>query len=195
MKSNSLVKTAKTGYLILSAVFCILGILLIVYPDISLDLLCWVVGVLLIVYGIFKMAGYFSRDLFRLAFTYDLAFGMLDVLLGVVVLSHRFAAVNLLTLLIGIVILADAMFKFQITIDAKRFGIEKWWLILIAAIAAGAFGLLLIINPFRGAQVLMRVLGIALLLEGLLNFIVVFFTVKIVKNQKPDYIEGTYKEM
>ncbi|MFQ9732082.1 MAG: hypothetical protein ACLT8X_11075 [Mediterraneibacter faecis] len=40
-------------------------------------------------YGIIKMIGYFSKDLYCLAFQYDLACGIFLIILGVVALSIR----------------------------------------------------------------------------------------------------------
>ena len=79
-------KTAKFGCAASSVLFCIFGILLMIFPGISISLIGTLVGCSMIVFGIFKIIGYFSKDLFRLAFQYDLAFGILLAVLGVIVL-------------------------------------------------------------------------------------------------------------
>ena len=38
--------------------------------------------------------------------------------------------------------IADGLFKIQIAVDAKRFGIQAWWLILVLAALAGGVGLM-----------------------------------------------------
>lgn len=82
----------------------------------------------------------------------------------------------------------DGLLKIQIAIDAKTFGISKWWLILSVAILAGVVGVLLIFRTSESARTLMIFLGISLLMDGIMNLITVLSTVKIIQNQYPDII-------
>ena len=194
VRSIRSIQTAKVGYLVISAALCILGVLLIVYPTISAKVLCYILGGVLTVYGIIKMVGYFSKDLYRLAFQYDLASGALIMALGVIMLVFPDGVISVTHTVIGILILADGLFKIQIAIDAKRFGVSRWWLIAAAAILTGVVGLLLILHPFAGAAAAMILMGVGLLTEGILNLSVVLCAVKIVRHQKPDVIEVSYTE-
>ncbi len=194
VRSIRSIQTAKVGYLVISAALCILGVLLIVYPTISAKVLCYILGGVLTVYGIIKMVGYFSKDLYRLAFQYDLASGALITALGVIMLVIPDGVISVTHTVIGILILADGLFKIQIAIDAKRFGVSRWWLIAAAAILTGVVGLLLILHPFAGAAAAMILMGVGLLTEGILNLSVVLCAVKIVRHQKPDVIEVSYTE-
>jgi len=186
MHSTKPIQTAKTGYIIMSLLLCILGIVIIVHPEISAKALCIMIGILLICYGIFKVIGYLSKDLFRLAFQFDLAFGLLVVTVGIIMILRPTHMITLVNFVLGIIILSDGLFKVQIAIDSKKFGIRKWWLIAILAVIAIGFGILLMIDPFANTSLLMIMLGSALLAEGFLNFCVMLFTVKIIKNQYPE---------
>ena len=53
----------------------VLGVVLFVWPGVSVAVIGELLGIGMIVFGAVKVAGYLSRDLFRLAFQYDLAFG------------------------------------------------------------------------------------------------------------------------
>ena len=88
-----------------------------------------------------KLVGYFSRDLYRLAFQYDLEFGILLIALGVIVLLRTNGVMDFICIAAGVSILADGLFKIQIAIDARRFGIRDWWLILLLAVVTGGVGL------------------------------------------------------
>ena len=188
-RSTTPMHAAKIGYIIVSAALCVLGILLIAVPDFSASLFGAICGVLLIVFGIVRLIGYFSRDLYRLAFQYDLPLGILLVIMGIVMLAHPGSLVTFICVALGIFILSDGLFKIQIAWDSRRFGITKWWLILAFAIVTGICGLLLLLRPGEGGRVLMIILGITLLSEGILNFSTVLSAVKIIKHQKPDVIE------
>ena len=90
---------------------------------------------------------------------------------------------------LGVAILTDGLFKVQISVDSKRFGIPTWWLTLLMAVVTGVVGLTLVFRPWDSARLLTRLLGAALLCEGVLNLCVAVSTVKIVGNQQPDVIE------
>lgn len=194
MRSVAPMRTAKIGYIVLSVLLILAGIVLIVHPAFSISVIGIVTGIFMIVFGIFKLVGYFSKDLFRLAFQYDLAFGILLIALGAIVLLKPESVMNFICIAMGISVLADGLFKIQIAADSRRFGIRGWWLILTAAIAAGLVGLVLVFRPSGSTQVLTVIFGISMLADGVLNLVTVLTAVKIVKHQKPDIIDGDYYE-
>ena len=186
MRSVKLIRAAKACYIALSVAFCALGLLLILRPGMSARLIGSVVGAALIAFGIVKLAGYFSKDLYRLAFQFDLAFGSLLVAIGALILIRPVTAMNVLCVALGIEIIADGLFKAQTALDAKRFGLGRWWLILLAALAAVGVGAALTLMPSQGAEALGALLGVSLLAEGALNLCVALCAVKIVDNQMVD---------
>ena len=184
--SNKYIQAAKSGYIIVSVLLCVLGAALIADPTFSVLLLCRLSGLLLVLFGAIRIVGYVSKDLYRLAFQYDLAFGILLIALGALMMLRTDKMANVLFSILGIYVLADALLKVQIAIDAKAFGIDSWWLILAAAVVAGVAGFLLVLRPSESAGAVMISLGAALLAEGALNFITILAAVKIVRRRGPD---------
>ncbi|MCI9141016.1 MAG: hypothetical protein HFH87_00140 [Lachnospiraceae bacterium] len=197
MKMRSVIpmKIAKTGYIVMSAVFCAVGLLCVIRPDSSVLTIGRLLGAAMLLFGCIKLVGYFSRDLFRLAFQYDLEFGILLIILGLIVLVKSESIMNFVFIALGVAILADGLFKIQISLDSRRFGIDTWWMVLLFAVLTVFAGLLLVFRPVESAQVLTVLLGISLLAEGVLNLCVVISTVKIVRHQRPDTVEIEYKEV
>ena len=193
-RSVAPMRAAKIGYIIMSAALCALGILLIVYPEISASVLGIICGVLMILFGVVRLTGYFSRDLYRLAFQYDLTCGIVLIALGVIMLANPGSLMTFICISLGLYILVDGMFKIQISLDARSFGVPSWWVILIFAVITGVCGLALMLRPGEGGSLLMVILGITLVFEGILNFCTVITAVTIIKNQKPDYIEADFIE-
>ncbi len=194
MRSVTPMKTAKTGYIILSALLCALGMTLILFPGFSASALGIVCGAVMILFGVVKLVGYFSRDLYRLAFQYDLACGCLLILLGLVMLLRPDSLLNFICVALGIYILTDGLFKIQISVDAKRFGLRGWWLILVEAILAALLGLTMIFRVTDSTRVLTVLLGVSMLAEGILNLSTVITAVKIIKHQQPDVIDAEFYE-
>lgn len=182
-------KTAKIGYIVISILFCVLGVVLLARPETSVPWIGRLLGIGMIVFGLIKLVGYFSKDLFRLAFQYDLAFGVLLIVLGTIVVAHPAGTMRFLSIMLGIPVLADGLFKVQIALDSRSFGIRRWWLVLVFAVVTCAIGAVLIFRSAAGSAALVGLAGLALLLDGTMNLCVALCTVKIVRNQRPDVIE------
>lgn len=196
MKLRSVIpmKIAKYGYIIVSVIFCIVGIAMIMLPAPSANAIGMFCGIAMPVFGAIKLVGYYSKDLFRLAFQYDFQFGILLIILGLITLFRPGNIMDFISISLGECMIADSLFKAKITFEAKQFGIREWWLTLILAILTGLSGLLLASRPWEAIPAIMKLLGVSLLSEGILNFSVAICLVKIVNNQKPDLIDIDYNE-
>ena len=178
MCRNNMLRAARIGYILISIALCVLGVVLIAVPDYSAILLCRIGGIIMVLFGGVKILGYCSKDLYRLAFQHDLALGALLIILGAVMIFYTAPVISVLCTVLGLLLLADALLKIQVAIDAKRFGIKKWWMILCGAMLTGILGFLLMLRPSESARIILVLLGISLLTEGLLNLITVLTVVR-----------------
>lgn len=172
-------RMARDGYVLISVVFYIAGILYMILPSASSLTLCICSGCILIVYGIVKILGYFSNDLYCLAFQYDLACGLFLIVVGIIVLGCNLRIRHYLSPALGLLILLDALLKIQTSKDAWKFGLETWKRILIFSVLAGIFGVMIIVKPFPEIRLTQIVNGCGLLTEGFMNHLTVMETVKI----------------
>ncbi len=195
MRSVTPMRIAKIGYIVMSVIFCAAGILFISLPELSESVIGICIGIAVSVFGIVKLVGYFSKDLFRLAFQFDLEFGILMLILGAVILMSPKNLMTFICIALGIAILLDGLFKIRIAFDSKQFGIKDWIIILVIAIVTGLVGCVLIFNSVIGAKILTVLLGVSLLSEGILNLCTVVSTVRIIKNQHPDVIKAEFYEI
>ena len=174
-------KIVKNAYSIMTVCLILVGAILLFWPQMGLDMICKIYGIFLVIYGIAKLSGYFARDLFQLAFQFDLALGIASLIFGFVMIFRTGYAIEFLAGLIGVFMLIDAVFKIQTAIEANRFGIERWWMILVIALIVAVIGALLLIRPFRATGVITRLIGLNLCLDGILNLYVVQSTVKTIR--------------
>ncbi|QSX06918.1 DUF308 domain-containing protein [Sedimentibacter sp. zth1] len=186
------VKKAKTAYVAYSIVLIALGILLIFLTEATELTLCYIVGLITLICGIIKFISYFVNDTYGLAFQFDFALGIFTMLIGLVLILHPKNILVFLNVVIGIFVIIDGTFKLQTAKEARQFGLDNWWLILILAIITAIVGLLLIFNPFEGVLALSVIIGIALIADGIENLCVAIYTIKLVKRflpSKPNFTE------
>lgn len=176
-------RMARDGYIVMSIVFYIAGLTYMLLPEISPMTTCISSGIALIAYGIIKIIGYCSNDLYCLAFQYDLACGIFLIVLGVIMLCSSTKLIPYLSVGLGALVLLDSLLTIQTSKDAKQFGLQTWHIILVTSIIAAVFGVLLIVRPFHSQRIAHVVAGGALLAEGLKSHCVVRLTVRIMKRK------------
>lgn len=171
------IRAAKTCYIIASIASIVFGVILIIQPELSASLLCVIAGCVILISGAAKLFGYFSNDLYRLAFQSDLALGILTMILGAFMIfaPERFS--KALVAVAAIYVIVNTFFTLQTAVEAKRFGLRTWWLLLVGAVLSGTVGILLLIKPFEGAIAITRLIGIAFAADGIQNLLVAVLTI------------------
>ena len=176
------IKQAKVFYVICSVLLCIVGVLLIIFPNVSAITLCYVIGTIAALCGVAKIVGYFSHDLYNLAFQFDLALGIFMTAVGAIMLISPEKVTKFFSVMIGLFVMVDGVFKLQTAVDAKRFGLSNWWLILI-------------IHTDSGSSIMMILVGISLLIDGIQNLFNALYTVRIMKmDSKDKYYRGDHND-
>jgi hypothetical protein len=169
----------KNAYTVMTICLIALGAALLFAPQLGLRTLCVVYGVFLIVYGVTKLSGYFAKDLFQLAFQFDLALGIVSIVLGIIIIEKSEYIIEILSTAIGIFMLVErSRYRPQ---WKQSFGIERWWLILVMSFVVAFVGILLLVTPFETAGMIVRLIGLNLSLDGILNLFVVRNTVETIR--------------
>ena len=179
----------KALYITISILSLLAGIALVIWPGASVITICYVVGSAAILVGAVRLAGYFSKDSYNLNFQFDFAMGLVFLILGTVLIFHPGDTVAVLHFRVGILVLVDSVFKLQTALDAKHFGLKKWWVMLLCALLCAGLGLVLVILPFRTAEILVRVTGAALAVNSGENILTAGYTVKSKKRVVPIMVE------
>lgn len=124
------IQIAKYSYILTSAAIILIGCFFLIRPETSLVTLSRAVGAVVLVSGLAKLFGYFSNDAHQIAFQFDLALGALTALFSIVILLSPEQFAKYLTMLVSIFVVTNALFTVQNAVEAKRFGIRKWWVLL-----------------------------------------------------------------
>ena len=174
-------KLARYGCLAMSVIICFGGLYCLLYPVIPPNRMCIWSGIILTIYGIIKIVGYYSDDMYCLAFQYDLACGILLIVLGILTLINHLYSMDITPYLspgLGLLVLMDGLLTIQTSRDAKRFGLDTWYVILVASLIASVFGGIVLIRAFQPSNPSAFFTGFALLAQGIKTLCIVLSTVK-----------------
>ena len=181
-------KRFQVGAVVVSVCMLILGIVMLVWPDISAMTVCVILGILCAVAGVYKLVRYFRLGFAGVFFRFDLGAGILYILAGLLLLLHPQDAMTILPMAAGIYILFGSVFDIQIAVEMRRFGLHNWAASLVLGILDTILGFYLLFNPFSGAAALMMAIGICLIIGSVQNLYSAFCITKAVRESKKDRI-------
>ncbi len=157
-------------YIILCVLFVITGVVMLIWPHLTLDLLGLVLGVGMLVVGVAHIIIYFTKDNLGSVMQPDLTVGVIFAAFGAFMLMHINVVNMILPFGAGILLLIGGITKIQYAIDMKRLYFSKWMTLLIFAIILIVLGILLLYNPFKD-DILIYFIGACLILDGMLSII------------------------
>lgn len=160
MKGKSTLWTA-------SAVYILLGLLLLVFPGLSANLFCTVIGLLLLAYGGVTIASFFIRQGGSFGLQGELIFGVLSALLGLFFLLRRGIILSILPSLLGLYILVDGLVNLKRTLDMRALQYGGWKAGLVFSIISLLLGGIILWNPFATQLLLIRIIGGSFLYQGI----------------------------
>ncbi len=174
-----LVKSAKYSHFSASLLQLLAGISLTVFSEMSNQTMAKVLAAMFILVGATKLLGYFSNDLYKLAFQFDMAIGVFVTVFGVLLLVRPGSFLEALPKVMGLYIILDGVLKLQTAFDARRFGIRFWSVIMATALLVGVMGVLVSLEIMGSVRSEIVLLGASLAIDGAENAWVTMATVKV----------------
>ena len=142
-------------------VVALLGLILLVAPGASLVFLVWLLGIYLLIAGIFRIIGIF---LDASSWGWKLAAGILCLIAGLAILSNPLwsttVASTWLVILVGFLVLLQGAAGLVVAFQGGGWGMGA------LSVLGILLGLFLVINPLMGAAALTLILAIFMLIGG-----------------------------
>ena len=165
------VKQFSKSYILVSALYVVLGVVLLVWPGTSVKMICYGLGFAMVVLGITYGIIYFTKDNLQGFLQMDLVIGIVCLAFGVFILLNPTFLATVLPFAMGIILLLGAVVKIQSSWNMRRLKFKKWYLVLVCALVIIALGIVLLCNPFQEEKFMIFYIGACLILDGLTNLI------------------------
>ena len=182
---NKLNKYLNSG-IILTIVFLLVGGILIVKPDISFNIISYLIGASLIVSGIYLfIIDSKTKNIFINVFLY----AILLTLIGILIILNPVTLKVILPIFLGLWFLISGIFKIKLDIYMKD---EPYFILsLITNIITVICGVILLINPVESVSAITISLGIIIVVSSISSLIDIIIFKKninsVVKYLKEEY--------
>lgn len=137
-----------------SIVILLFGILLVVWPEITIVVVANILGAIFIINGIYQIINYFVVKGQRDFLNNGLLFGVISLLVGIAVLIAGENIANVFRIIIGIWIIYEALVRVNTSIKLHAAGVKIWSYILIIALVMLALGIFVALNSGAVVQLI-----------------------------------------
>lgn len=153
--------------IVITAILCIgLGIILVVYPEMSTTLICYSFGGILVMCALFHIFFYIKLRKENNFVNFNLIIAVITGVIGVWILLKPAMVVLIIPIIFGIVLIIHGIIDFMQAFRLKEKYYNNWWVAIILAAINFCFAIILLINPFSAVIWLIRIIGIILIYDG-----------------------------
>lgn len=182
----SFLKKLKTNVVISAALCILLGIVLVVWPDLSMQIVCTAIGAVLLIGGGVRLAAYFTTKDGSVYAQMNLIMGIVLAVVGVWILLQPGKVLAIIPIIVGIVIALHGINNLQQAAALNKEQYDKWWVALILGLLTVGFGVLLICKPFAALDTAVMMIGVFLIYDGVSDIWIVsrvYRTAKMLKQE------------
>ncbi len=164
--------------MISSLLFLVLGILLLFKSATTLFIISYVIGAILIALGVMALFHFFTNrkgDSFN---QLNIIYGVVCVLCGIFFIKEPKTIGSLMPVFLGIGIIISSSLKIQQALVLRNLGSRYWVGSFVTALLCLICGVVLLFNPFSGAVLFTKIIGLFLLIYAIMDIINTFFLKK-----------------
>lgn len=154
----------------ISIIFLLLGIIFLIFPNISIKIIAYLIAIILIGSGIYLTYLEIYTKSFLLPI--DTLFnGILSILFGIIILIYPDIFKIMIPIILGTYFILDSIFKLKLVVLLRRIDNKNWIVTLLLTVLSIICGIILILNPIDSSIALALFAGITLIIYSLSGII------------------------
>lgn len=145
--------------------FLLLGAYVFAWPASAYLALSFMFGLVILLAGLAELLRAY-RDNLATGRGWHLFVGLVDILLGLILMSHLGASMDIMRIIVG----GYFIIRGLTILNFRALARGSWWIIL-ASVLVLLFGILVLFNPTFGAATIIIWTGLAFIITGILNIL------------------------
>jgi uncharacterized membrane protein HdeD (DUF308 family) len=167
---SGLIKQNWWMFLVSGVISLLLGLALVFWPDITLQVAAWLVGLSILFFGILRLLNSIFGGEAEHRFAQGLV-GVLGIALGILVMRNPIETIGVLALIIGIFWIISGLLEAWRGLTNDFPG--RWW-VVIGGLIAAALGAALVFWPDITVQVIAILVGIYMIIDAIIEVVMAF---------------------
>ena len=165
---KELFQRTTTSILISSVVAFILGLVMALVPNISLQVIGIVFGIYIIIHGIALIVMDFMAHNIYIPF-HGIMSGILSIIVGIILVAMPNVLATVFTLALGIWIILSSINIISISITVRK-AVPNWYLWLLLGIIDFICGVIILFNPFASSISIVVLGGVIMMIHAIITF-------------------------
>ena len=178
---DKLMKKFFRSSIVTSTILIILGLLLIFQSEVTIMTISYIIGGILIALGVLAVIKFIQGTNKEGKSELDIVYGIVTTILGILIIMNPQAIASVIPFILGIAIIISSATKLQYAFELKANNNRLWKVTMLISILSTLFGVILLFNPFKGAVMFTKIVGIFILGYAILDII---STITIKRNVK-----------
>lgn len=155
--------------LISSAVILVLGLLLFFKSSATLMGISYVLGGIIIAIGVLAIIKFISNDHSDVSNQLNIIYGIICIISGMFFIEKPEIIGSIIPLVMGVGIIISSSLKIQQSFNFKNMNSSYFFWSFLTALLSLICGVILLFNPFKGAVLITRIIGIFLVIYAALD--------------------------
>ena len=188
-------KKFKASSYAVSIIYIIVGLIMLLNPSFISDAVNYVIGVLVIVYGLIYSISLYQKREIEMYGKFDFLAGIICISFGLFLILNPDTLGSLIPFCAGVILLMDAV-RFVINgIRLKKLNYRSWMVNFIVGLVFLGFSIAIIIKAKEISFLLIRFIGAFLIVDAILDFFTELRFRKVEKKvEKYEVIEAQIEE-
>lgn len=155
--------------LISSGVILVLGLLLFLKSSVTLMGISYIFGGLIIAIGVLAIVRFISNNHSDISNQLNIVYGIICIISGIFFIEKPEIIGSIIPVVMGIGIIISSSLKIQQSFNLKSLNSSYFFWPFVTALLSLICGVILLFNPFKGAVIITKVIGIFLVMYAILD--------------------------
>ena len=155
--------------LISSGVILVLGLLLFFKSSVTLMGISYIFGGLIIAIGVLAIVRFISNNHSDISNQLNIIYGIICIISGIFFIEKPEIIGSIIPVVMGIGIIISSSLKIQQSFNLKSLNSSYFFWSFVTALLSLICGVILLFNPFKGAVIITKVIGIFLAIYAILD--------------------------
>lgn len=157
----------RTNNTIAAVLMLILGIILMLFPNGSMNLVCTLIGWGVLIYGVVNLARAVKLGETGVA----IGMGVVEILVGIFLIANPGFLASIIPWIIGLVMVVNGIINLSNASRNRDVLGSRYLPSFIGGIIMVIFGVIILFNAYFAASVIVRVIGFGLILSAIDNLV------------------------
>lgn len=189
---KELFKKITTSILVLSIIAFIIGLIMVIVPNVSLQIIGITFGIFAIIFGVVLITLNFMVHIIYIPF-FGIVSGILSIIIGIMLIAMPDILPTIFGIALGIWVILSSVNIISIAITIKN-GVSNWVWLLLLGIVDLICGIIILFNPFASSLSIVVLSGIVIMIHSAVTIVDMIM----IKNDAKDIakaIEANLKEL